>query len=193
SAVWLREPLLLTPAVGLCAVPYAIALDWIPWITPSGYGLALWPGIAAALMAAHLLDYYLDPMPTFPWDQPEHWFPKAAHRLTNWWALPLHISGYVGALTAAVLSLGYPVPLTLTLALAAAIYGLATVRFRLRGWLLMAVGAGQAAALAAIWAISRSDLLPKAVVEMLSYPAWRAFAFLPVTIATAAAGLWVDQ
>ncbi|MCP4535317.1 MAG: hypothetical protein GY831_29360, partial [Delftia sp.] len=105
SAVWLREPLLLTPAAGLCAVPYAIALDWIPWITPSGYGLALWPGIVVALTAAYLIDHYLDPPPAFPWGQPDRWFPEAARRLTDWWALPLYISGYVGALAAAALSL----------------------------------------------------------------------------------------
>ncbi|MCP4531357.1 MAG: hypothetical protein GY831_09020, partial [Delftia sp.] len=48
-------------------------------------------------------------------------------------------------------------------------------------------------ALAALWALSESAILPQAWAEALAYPAWRAFAFLPVTIATAAAGLWVER
>ena len=81
---------------------------------------------------AHLFDLYLDAPDAFPWDQPEHWFPEAARRLTEWWGLPLYTWGYVGALVAAMLSLDHPVQLTLTLALAAAVYGLATALFRLR-------------------------------------------------------------
>ena len=94
----------------------------------------------------------------------------------------------------ASLSAEHPIQLTLTLALAALIYGLATARFQLRGWLLAAVATAQAAALAAIWAIADGVLpLPQTWVASLGDPAWRAFAFLPVTLATLAAGLWVER
>ncbi|MDY7077063.1 MAG: hypothetical protein SXV54_09085, partial [Chloroflexota bacterium] len=193
SAAWLREPVLLTPAVGLSAVPYAIVLDRIAWITPADYGPTLWPGIAAALGIAHLLDYTLDAPRDFPWGQPTRWFPEAARRWTEWWGLPFYAMGYGGALVSAALSSEHPAQLTLTLGLAAATYGLATGRFRLRGWLLTAVATVQAAALAAIWAVSESVLLPQIWAEQLKYPAWQALAFLPVTIVTAATGLWIEQ
>jgi len=194
SAAWLREPLFLTPAAALSTVPYAIFLDRAEWIAPANYGLALWPGIVAALIVAHLLDYFLGAPRDFFWSQPGRWFPEAARRLTGWWGLPFYIGGYVGALVSAGLSSARPIQLTLTLALATLIYGLATVRFQLRGWLLAAAGTAQAAALAAIWAAAGGHLpLPQAWVEQLSDPPWRAFAFLPVTLVTLAAGLWIER
>jgi len=194
SAFWLREPLLLTPAAALSAVSYAIFLDWATWIEPADYGLALWPGIVAALLAAYLLDRALGAPHNFPWGRPARWLPEAARRLTSWWGLPLYVLGYVGALVGAGLSWEYPGRLPLALALAAAAYGLATVRFRLRGWLLVAVATAQAGALAVLWAAAQSVFpLSQVWVERLGYPSWRALAFLPVTLATAVAGLWVER
>jgi hypothetical protein len=69
--------------------------------------------------------------------------------------------------------------LALALALAAVVYGLATARFRLRGWLLAAVVAAQLAALAAI--------------RWLGWGEWAALAFAPLTWATALSGLWVER
>lgn len=194
SAVWLQEPLFLTPAAALSAVPYGIFLDRADWIAPANYGLALWPGILVALIMAHLLDYLTGAPDNFPWERPGRWFPEAAHRLTDWWGLSFYAGGYLGALVSAGLSAEHPGRLTATLALAALVYGLATVRFQLRGWLLIAVAAAQAAALAGIWAIADGILpLPQNWVERLGYPAWRAFAFLPIALATLAAGLWVER
>ncbi len=194
SAAWLREPLLLTPAAALSAVPYAVLLDRIAWIAPADYGLALWPGIVVALAVAHLLDRFLGAPRDFPWSQPGHWFPEAARRLTDWWGLPLYGMGYLGALVGAGLSSAHPVRLMVTLVLAAVAYGLAVARFRLRGWLLVAVATAQAAALAAIWAAAEGFLgLSQAWVERLGFLAWWAFAFLPVLIATAAVGLWIER
>jgi len=194
SGAWLRQPLMLTPAAVLAAVPYAIALDLTPWITRPDYGLALWPGIVVALAVAHLLDRWLGAPRGFPWGEPERWFPEAARRLAEWWGLPLYLWGYVGALVGAALSLGHPGQLPLALALASVAYCLAAVRFRVRGWLLAAVGTAQAAALATLWAGTEGLLgLPGAWVERLSDPAWRALAFLPVSIVTLLAGLWVEH
>jgi hypothetical protein len=59
------------------------------------------------------------------------------------------------------------------------VYGLATARFRLRGWLLAAVVAAQLAALAAM--------------RWLGWGEWAALAFAPFTWATALSGLWVER
>jgi hypothetical protein len=96
--------------------------------------------------------------------------------------LPWYLLAYVGALVSAFLSLNNAPRLTLTLALAAGAYTLATLRFRLRGWLLLAASTGQAAALAAIDTIG-----------WLDYPAWAALGFLPVTVATALVGLLIER
>jgi hypothetical protein len=194
SAAWLRQPLLLTPAVALAAVPYGIVLDRAAWIAPTDHGLALWPGIVVALAAAHLLDRYLGAPRDFAWGRPGRWLPETARRLAEWWGLPLYVWVYVAALVGVGLSSAHPDRLALALLLTATAYGLAVVRFRLRGWLLAAVAAAQAAALALIWTAARGLLpLPQAWVERLSIPAWQALAFLPVTLATAVAGLWVEQ
>lgn len=194
SAVWLREPLLLTPATALSAVSYAILLNRATWIEPADYGLALWPGIIAALVVAHLLDHFLGAPRDFSWGRPDRWLPEAARRLTDWWALPLYLGGYLGAFASVALAWNYPGPLVLALALAAVAYGLATLRFQLRGWLLVAAATAQAAALAAVWAAAQGVLaLPQAWVALLGSPAWRAFAFLPTTLATAIVGLVVER
>ncbi|HDP90230.1 MAG TPA: hypothetical protein ENN42_09835 [Thioalkalivibrio sp.] len=202
SAVWLQEPLLLTPAVGLIAVPYAILLDRIPWITPAGYGIALLSGVALALAIAHGLDRMaatgtidgLDMTHAFPWDDPARWLPEAARRLTGWWALSFYLFAYIVAAVAVALSLDYPIPLILTLASATGVYGLATARFRLRGWLLAAAASAQLTALAIIHAAAEGLLgLPPAWIARLGYTAWQAAAFLPVSLVTAAAGLAVER
>ena len=181
SAIWLRQPLFLTPAAALSTVPCAVALVRSP-LAEINYGLALWLGIAASLLLAHLLDARLGAPQAFPWGEPERWVEAMGQRLLNWWALPWYVLGYVGALVSAFLSLNNAPRLTLTLALAAGAYTLATLRFRLRGWLLLAAVTGQAAALAAIDTIG-----------WLDYPAWAALAFLPVTVATVLLGLLIER
>ncbi len=183
SAVWLRQPLFLTPAVALAAVPYAVALVRSP-VAPQAYGLWLWPGIGLSLGAAHLLDYYLGAPRDFPWGQPARWLAVAGERLLTWPALPFYAAAYLAALVSVVLSLyeGGAGRIGAMLALTAAIYALATLRFRLRGWLLFAAVAAQLAALAWIvdyvgpWLFAR-----------------QALAFLPVTAVTALLGLWIER
>lgn len=181
SAIWLRQPLFLTPTAALSTVPCAVALVRSP-LAEINYGLALWPGIAASLLLAHLLDARLGAPQDFQWGEPQRWVEAMGQRLLNWWALPWYTLGYVGALVSAFLSLNNAPRLTLTLALVAGVYALATLRFRLRGWLLLAAITGQAAALAAI-----------DVIGWLDYPAWAALAFLPVTVATALLGLLIER
>jgi len=194
SATGLRQPLLLTPTVALLTVPYAIAVNRAWWLTPADRGLAWWPGILVVLLIAHLLDRFLGMPRDFPWGHPIRWLPEAVHRWTGWWGLPFYLWGYVGALASASLSSAHPERLALALALTALVYGQATYRFRLRGWLLLAVGMAQAAWLAAIGAAAKPGCgLPPLWAERLGRPAWQALAFLPVTLATAAGGLWIER
>jgi len=58
-AVALRRPVLLAPAVALLAVPYAVGVTWLD-VPPASYGLAVFPGVAAALALAHLFDSRFD-------------------------------------------------------------------------------------------------------------------------------------
>lgn len=178
-AAWLRQPLLLTPAAALLAVPYGVALTWLK-VDPADYGLALFLGVAAALAAAHLLDWRLGRSPAiFPSWHPRTWQPAS---WLEWWAGPAYAWGYVGALVAAGLSWGDPTRLAIALALAAAAFLHATWRFRRRIALLLAGALAQGAALAAIDAAG-----------WLGDPSWAALAFLPVTIVTAALALAVEH
>ncbi|MBN1484767.1 MAG: hypothetical protein JXA37_08605 [Chloroflexia bacterium] len=188
AAVWLQQPLLLSPAAGLAAVPYVTALLELG-VPEELYGLALWPGLALVLLLAHGVDRrwgaQLDgqgrSLEGFPWAHPGRWARAVLERLLRWWALPLYALAYAGAALGALLSLTEVGYLSLTLLLAAVAYGLATWRFRLRGWLLIAGGTFQLAALAGMrwwggW--GGADL---------------ALRFLPLTWATALAGLWVAR
>ncbi len=182
AAIWLRQPLILALAAALSTVPYAVALVRSP-LDEINYGLALWPGLAASLLLAYLLDVRLGvPTEDFPWGDPKRWVEGASQRVLNWWALPWYTLAYVAALVSAFLSLNDAPRLALTLALATVIYSLATVRFRLRGWLFLTALSGQAAALAAIDAIG-----------WLDYPARAAVVFLPVTVVTALVGLFIER
>ena len=168
AAAWLRQPLLLTPAAALLAVPYGVAVTWLD-VNPDHYGLAIFPGAVAALAVAHLLDWRLGR-------------PAALLRsLLDWWAAPFYAWGYAGALAGVGLSWSDSIPLATALALAALIFLHATVRFRWRACLLLAVALAQGAALAVIdtWG-------------WLAHPAWAALAFLPVTAVTAGLALAVE-
>jgi hypothetical protein len=178
AAAWLRQPLLLTPALALLAVPYGVAVVHLP-IAPADYGLALFPGVAAALALAHGLDRRLGRhRPELPSLDPRRW---RLAPLLDWWAAPAYAWAYLGALVAVALSWGDPARLAVALALAAATFLHATWRFRRRAALVVALALAQAAVLALI------DLAGR-----LQSPGRAALAFLPVTLATAALGLAVE-
>ncbi|MCI0727489.1 MAG: hypothetical protein L0332_12310, partial [Chloroflexi bacterium] len=192
SAAWLRQPILLTPAAGLAVGPYwLVVLDL--GIGRADYGLALWPGIGAALLVAYVLDRQppggssdSNRQPPggspFPWYNPVQWLQATAERLLNWWALPFYAVAFGGAAVSALLSPAIPPRLPTVLLLAAAIYGLAALRFRLRGWFLLAATSAQLAVLAAIRGSAWWER-PERV----------ALAFVPVTIATALIGLAIER
>lgn len=131
----------------LLAVPYRVVLVWLE-VSPTTYGLALFPGVAAALALAHLLDRRLGrPAPLFPSPAPRSWRPGM---VLDWWAWPFYAWGFVAALVAVGLSWADPAWLPAVLALAAVTYLQGAWRFRSRLFLLAAGALGQAAALAAI-------------------------------------------
>ena len=202
AAASLRQPLLLTPAAALLAVPYGVAVVWLG-VKPADYGLAIFPGVVATLAVAHLLDWRLGRPAPKPVGRES--IPPSASRagiaglrtrlgaLLDWWAAPFYAWGYIGALVAVGLSLRLdlrssgqawtdPRRLAIALALAAMTFLHATWRFRSRGALLLAGALAQAAALAVIDAAG-----------WLSYPTWAALAFLPVTVLTAALALAVEH
>jgi hypothetical protein len=177
AAAWLRQPLLLTPTAALLAVPYSVAVVNLG-VAPADYGLAIFPGVAAALAVAHLLDRRLRrPAPL-------------RRSLLEWWAGPFYAWAYVGALAAVGLALrpgsgqawNDSARLAIALGLAALTFLHATWRFRSRAFLLLAGALAQGAALAVI-----------DVAGWLAYPAWAALAFLPVTVVTAGLGLVVER
>jgi hypothetical protein len=169
AAAWLRQPLLLAATAGLLAVPYGVGLVWLE-VNPVDYGLAIFPGVAAALALAHLLDWRLG---------------RPAMRLRSlldWWGGSFYAWGYAGALVGVGLSWNDSARLAVALGLAALTFLHATWRFRSRLFLLLAGALAQGAALAVI------DL-----VGWLEHPAWAALAFLPVTVVTAVLGLVVER
>ncbi|MBN1660400.1 MAG: hypothetical protein JXA93_18520 [Anaerolineae bacterium] len=172
GAVALRRPLILVPAAVLLAVPYGVGVTWLD-LPPGTYGLAIFPGVVAALALAHLLDSYAG--------RPRGRLPASLDEALGWWAAPFYAWGYLGALVGAGLSWPHPARLAVALALAALVFVHATWRFRLRGFLLFAAALAQGAVLAAIDAAG-----------WLAEPAWAALAFLPATLATAALAIGIE-
>lgn len=193
AAAWLRQPLLLTPATALLAVPYYTGLLELE-VRPDDYGLAAWPFILVALLAAHLVDRRrgIQPgpggegLPPFPWSSPLLWLPAAAGRLLRWWALPFYAAAYLGAAAGMLPALNDPARPSIPLLLAAGVYALAVWRSRLPVWLLAASLAGQLAALDFILWLGRREVLDLHLAPV-------ALAFTPVTLITALAAVWVHR
>ncbi len=194
SAFWLREPLLLMPAMGLAPVPYIVALDrtgWIPW---ADWGLALWPGILAAGGLGWVLERYLGDRAPFPWESPGRWLPEAARRLVGWWPLAPYLVAALGVVTAIAWSWDFPLRRMLAFLLAALACGWALAHFRRRGWLVALLAAVHGAWWSAVAGAALGLIpLPSPWPARLGDPAWRAFAFLPVTLLMALGGLAVQR
>jgi len=178
-ALLLRQPPLTAVSAALLTVPYGVIVAHaVP--SPADYGLALFPGVAAALALAVLLDRrFGDPLPLFPTQHPRSW---RLGGLAGWWAAPWYAWGYGAASLAVVLSWPDAARLAASLALAALTFAHAARRFRARAWLLPAGGAAQASVLAVL------DLW-----GWLREPGWAALAFLPVTVVTVGAALVVGR
>ncbi|MCB8923880.1 MAG: hypothetical protein H6662_20060, partial [Ardenticatenaceae bacterium] len=191
TAVWRRWPVVLSLATAVAIVPYAVAVDLLN-VPFRDYGLAVWPGILAALLLARWLDglWGIEPgadgrkfNAPFPWGDANAWAMALWLRLTRWWALPLYALAFGGAALSSLLALqvgGWRWAAVLALGTAVYFYGLA--RFRLRGWLLLAWGWLELTALALIrWA------------GLADSPTQLALAFVPMTALTLFAALLVQE
>lgn len=191
AAVWLRRPLVFSAAVALTIVPYGVVLSWLD-VADENIGLALWPGIVAALALAVYLDkmWGVEPIPAqpklsaaaFPWTRLGRWPRAIWERWTRWWALSLYglalalisFSALVGAEDAG--------RWLLVLVAGTAVFLWLTRRFRLRGWLLASGVWGQMAALAFI-----------RLIGLTASGAQVALAFMPVAAFTFFMGFLVEQ
>ncbi len=194
SAFWLREPLFLTPAMGLAPVPYIVALERTKWIAPADWGLALWPGILLVGALGWYLERRFGDWPPFPWESPIRWLPEAARRLVGWWPLAPYLAAVLGTVTAVSWSWDFPLRRALAFLLAAVAYGWALGHFRRRGYLVALLVAAQGA----WWSVvdgAAQGLVPLSALwsARLANPAWQAWAFLPVTLLTALVGLAVQR
>ncbi|MBU1662336.1 MAG: hypothetical protein KKD28_12790 [Chloroflexi bacterium] len=181
SAFWLRQPLLLTPACALAIVPYAMGLQRSV-ILPEYYGLALFPGSAAALTLGWGLDARFGAWRDFPWGDPLRWPKALADRLLGWWALPLYALGFGLAAFSPLFTDSRFDLAALNFLLMMPVFGWAIYRFRLRIWLLAAALAGH---LAAAYYLR--------YLGWWRYPAHVWLRFLPVTIGTLLLALWIER
>ena len=182
AALWLRRPLPFSFAVGLAVVPYWVAVSWLNLSTVNA-GLLAWPGIAAALGLAYLLDAkWAAPLDAFPWKRPLAWLTAVWQRWTRWWALALYVVAGLNVAASAWLTLDSPWRLMVMLAAGTAVFFWWTLRFHLRGWLLVAGVWGQLAALAFIRLVGWTET-----------GAQVALAFAPVTAVALFLAFLVEQ
>lgn len=189
TAVWLRQPFIMSVAAGVALVPYGMAVLLLN-VGTADYGLALWPGILVALFLARHLDEQWGKEPNsdgskvgdFPWDNPAQWFGAVAAHWLRWWAWSWYGVVCLGVLLSAILSIFSPWRWLLTLLLGTAVFAWLTVRFRLRGWLFATVAWFDFAGLAFIRQMGWSTDLDQI-----------ALAFLPLTAVTALVALIVER
>ena len=181
TALWLRQPLLLTPVCALVLVPYAIGLQETQ-MPSEYYGLAFFPGSLVALIVASVLDARLGTWLDFPWSSPLKWFIALAERLLNWWALPFYVLGF-GLVAASPFfangKLGFS---AFNCLLAMPIFAWAIYRFRLRVWAFATAIAGHGAVFFYLYDLG-----------WRRFPADLALRFLPVTIITAIVALVIAR
>ncbi|PKO23407.1 MAG: hypothetical protein CVU38_04250 [Chloroflexi bacterium HGW-Chloroflexi-1] len=189
SAVWLRQPLLLTPACVLVIVPYAVAIQRSN-IPPAYHGMALLPGALLALGLGWLLDNRLGAWKDFPWGTPIQWLSAITKRLLHWWALPLYVLGLGLATFAPVFADSHAGLTALNLALLVLLYTWALFRFRRRFWLVTAALAGHLAAGYLIDQLGWWDFPLRALFHA-SGEAW--LRYLPVTAVTIALALGIEK
>lgn len=180
-AVWLKQPLLLTPACALVVVPYA-SLIQRSTIPAEMYGLSLLPGALIALLSGWVLDLRLGSWKDFAWHRPSIWMAELAKRFLHWWALPLYVLGFGLASATPFFGDGHTNLIALNLILLTAFYGWAVYRFRLRLWLVMAL-------FSAHYALA--FYLDTFRLWQNAEEAW--LRFLPLTVAMMTAGLFLEK
>jgi len=135
AAFWLRQPLLLILASLLASIPYFMALELLG-LPAQFWGAAFLPGILFSLIFGRLLDFYFESWQDFPWYQPHQWLQASQERLLNWWGLSPYLLGLSWTALIPLLTRNVAAYSTANALIAMLIFGWATYRFRLRGWLL---------------------------------------------------------
>ncbi len=180
TAFWLKQPLLLAAAGALSLVPYAVSLQR-SIIPPDSYGLMLLPGAAAALALGYWLDHARGCWRNFPWERLSRWPTALVDRLLGWWALPCYGLGFGLCVAAPFFTAGRTDLAALACLLLALPFAWALVYFRRRGWLLALALTLQFAA--GLYLDFRG---------WWDYPTWAWLQFLPVTLLTVGAALWIE-
>lgn len=190
TAVWQRWPMVYHVAVAFTAVSYLAALDLLG-VRNEYVGLALWPGILAALALARWLDAHWGTEPDLAETEKMGrlrtlatlWQSSGPLPFLQWWGWSLYVAALLGVVASAGLtttSVGWWLWVLLA---GTAVFAYYLFRFRRQVWLLLAWGWLQLTWLAVIRWFGWTDM-----------PGQVALAFLPMTVLTAAVALtlqWV--
>ncbi len=171
GALWWEQPMVLGLAAGAGFVPYWVMVLQLG-VKPVNYGVALWPVILFYLAAAWLLDRFAGILPdkkfnkpweAFPWWRPLAWWGALGERLFRWWAGPLYFWASGAAFVSVLVVPNDRLRFCILGWGTAAVYGWMAYHFRLRGWLLAALGMAELAFIAGVrWIkpdISTGELL----------------------------------
>ena len=199
TAVWLRQPILMTAVALLMAGTYGYGLELLSLNLSYWWSLA--PGIGLFMLIGYFLDglWGVEPktgqpkqLQPFPWYRPWRWPEAAWAAFSRWWALPFHVIALATTCATPFLMLfshtfsNYSAEawhFVIALGLGTVVFTYYLFHFRLRGLLLIAWAWLQftyAAILFWLW--------PKP-----DSAAMVALAFMPMTMATAALGLLVQH
>ncbi|MBX3058480.1 MAG: hypothetical protein KF770_18610 [Anaerolineae bacterium] len=189
TAVWQRWPVVHHLAVALTAVSYLAALDLLG-VREVALGLALWPGILAALALARWLDAHWGTEPDLAETEKMGrlrtlatlWQSSGPLPFLQWWGWSLYVAALVGAVASAGLTITNAGWWLWVLAAGTAVFTYYLFRFRRQVWLLLAWGWLQLAWFAVMrwfgWIDTTAEL---------------ALAFLPMTLLTAAVALALQK
>ena len=168
---WLKQPFLMFAVTPL--FPFA----FIATVTELGIRHEMGLALCVAILFTALIGWGLDQWAKQAWRE-QSW----GGRLAKWWGLSWHLLTIFLCLLAPAYALSQPSRLFITMLVGLTCFGWFTTYFRSRWWLFMAGGWGHLTILALYhWA------------GWLNDGATTAFLFLPVTILTAASGIWVQQ
>lgn len=189
TAVWQRWPVVYHLAVGLTVVAYLAALDLLR-VREVMLGLALWPGILAALALARWLDAYWGTEPDLAETEKMGrlrmiatlWQSAGPLNFLQWWGWSLYVVALLGVVASAGLAITRVGWWLLVLAAGTAVFTYYLFRFRRQVWLLLAWGWLQLTWLAVIRWFGWTDM-----------PGQVALAFLPMTVLTAAVALTLQR
>lgn len=189
TAVWQRWPVVYHLAVALTVVAYLAALDLLG-AHEITFGLALWPGILAALALARWLDAHWGEEPDLAESEKMGrlrmvamlWQSSGPLHFLQWWGLSLYAAALVGVVASARLTLASAGWWLLVLAAGTAVFAYYLFRFRRQVWLLLAWGWLQLTWLAVIRWFGWTDM-----------PGQVALAFLPMTVLTTAVALTLQK